>query len=452
MNSIRVYLLVFLTSALVIATVVIGLVVYTGTRHEIREMYTTHLQQLGELLGQQQKNVDNCGWSVSDLPDTGTSALESPRQRVDESEFVIQVWSLGGNLLHTSHPPLHLPLQSRQGFIDLSYGARAWQIYRTDNAHCILQIGQPQSARAEATSEITHHILGPALMQLPLLLILMWLAVGRGLKPLERLSTAIRRRSPVALDPVEDTALPREVLPLVNALNDLLARLDLALRAQRQFTADAAHELRSPLTALQLQLELAQRATTDVDRSRALAQLGAGIQRGNRLVQQLLTLARLDPNAPLKPHGAVALDALARSVVAEFAPQALVRNIDLGLERCDPVSVLGDSDGLEILLGNLVDNAIRYTPAGGRIDVSLWRDGDTAVLDVADSGSGIPIAERERVFDRFYRGEGTAVTGTGLGLAIVQTIAERHGGSVLILDNPLGAGVLFRVCMPCQSP
>lgn len=448
MNSIRVYLLVFLTSALVVATVVIGSVVYTGTRHEINEMYSAHLQQLGELLSQQQKDVDNCGWSASANSGAENSVLETPRQRVDESEFVIQVWSLSGKLLHTSHPHLQLPLQPRQGFIDFQYGARVWQIYRTDNAHCVLQIGQPQSARAEATSEITHHILGPALMQLPLLAILMWLAVGRGLKPLEKLSTAIRRRSPVALEPVEDAALPREILPLVNALNDLLARLDVALRVQRQFTADAAHELRSPLTALQLQLELAQRATTDADRSRALTQLGAGIQRGNRLVQQLLTMARLDPNAPLKPNVAVALDTLARTVVAEFAQQALSRNIDLGVERCDAVSVLGDSDGLEVLLGNLVDNAIRYTAAGGRIDVNLWRDGDTAVLDVADSGRGIPLAERERVFDRFYRGEGATVTGTGLGLAIVRTIAERHSGTVLILDNPTGIGTLLRVRLP----
>jgi len=444
-KSIRIYLLIFLAASLLVATSVIGALVYVSTRHEINEMYSYHLMQLGQLLSEQQDNLENCGWSGA-----AVTMAEAPRYRVDESEFVIQVWNPSGALLHTSHPQLHLPLQTQVGFVDTVYGAKPWQVFRIDNSHCILQISQPQSARREAIREITHHILGPALMQLPLLGILIWFAVGHGLKPLARLSAAIRSRSAVALEPVEEKSLPTEVKPLVNALNDLLGRLDVALRAQRQFTADAAHELRSPLSALQLQLELAQRATNDAERARALTQLAAGIQRGNRLVQQLLTLARLEPEAPLKPLRPVALDELTRTVVGEFAPQALAKNIDLGVERCDAAEINGDREGLEILLGNLIDNAIRYTPSGGRIDVSVTRSGDNAVIEVADNGNGIPAAERERVFDRFYRVEGSgAATGTGLGLAIVRAIAERHGGLISVLDNPAAtSGVLVRLSLP----
>ena len=451
MKSIRIYLLLFLAASLLAATAVIGVLVYVSTRNEINEMYSYHLFQLGQLLSEQQSNLDNCGW-----PGPAAATAEAPRHRIEESEFVIQVWNPQGALLHTSHPQLQLPLQTRAGFVETLYGTRPWQIFRVDNAHCILQIAQPESARREAIREITHHILGPALMQLPLLGILIWFAVGHGLKPLARLSMAIRTRSAVALEPVEEKSLPKEVKPLVRALNDLFGRLDVALRAQRQFTADAAHELRSPLSALQLQLQLAQRATTDAERARALTQLAAGIQRGNRLVQQLLTLARLEPEAPLKSMQPTALDELTRNVVGEFAPQALAKNIDIGVERCDAATINGDRDGLEILLGNLIDNAIRYTPVGGRIDVSVTRNADCAFIDVADNGTGIPAAERERVFDRFYRVEGSgATTGTGLGLAIVRAITERHGGSILVLDNPANlitrGGTLMRLILPLDA-
>jgi two-component system OmpR family sensor kinase len=244
------------------------------------------------------------------------------------------------------------------------------------------------------------------------------------------------------------------VRPLATSLNDLLARLQAAFATQRDFVADAAHELRTPLTALQLQAQLLERATDGGERDAALEELKRGLARAGHTVQQLLTLARQEPGAAALRREPVALSELVRDGVVAQMRLAEAQGIDLGVAEGDAVIVTGDVDALRILLGNLIGNAVRYTPRGGRVDVSCRLEDGQPVLAVADSGPGIPEAERERVFDRFYRrpGERTAgnESGAGLGLAIVRAIADRHLARVSLQDAALG-GLCVRVTFPAPE-
>jgi len=291
----------------------------------------------------------------------------------------------------------------------------------------------------------------PFLVALPLMGLLIWRLVGRELAPLERTAVAVSRRNPGSLDPIAADDAPEELRPLIAALNDLLARLHAALDSQRRFVADAAHELRSPLTALSLQLQLATRARSDAKRAAAHDSLRQGVERATRLVEQLLALARHSPDAPVAADEPVDLAQVAREAVAHHAHAAAAKSLTLTYTGNAPVTVTGDRAGLAVLAENLVANAVRYTPGGGAVRVSAGRDGGFAFLSVADDGPGIPAHERERVFDRFYRGEGAAGPGSGLGLAIVKDVAERHGASVRLEDGGGGRGLRVRVSFPLPA-
>jgi signal transduction histidine kinase len=273
---------------------------------------------------------------------------------------------------------------------------------------------------------------------------LIWRLVGRELKSLESTTQAIARRSPESLEPIEVREVPEEIQPLVAALNGLLARLGGALGRQREFIADAAHELRTPLTALRLQLQLAERARDDEARAQAHARLREGIARAVHLVEQLLALARQDPDAPVESSSEVDLGHLAQGVVEAHQAAAAARGLELAVDAGAGVAVTGERAALRTLVDNLVDNALRYTPSG-RVTVRVAREGGKAILEVEDSGPGIPAAERGRAFARFYRGESAAEGGSGLGLAIVKRIAERHGGEVQLLDAREAPGLRVRV-------
>jgi two-component system OmpR family sensor kinase len=334
------------------------------------------------------------------------------------------------------------------GFADVRTRDGDWRVFAIRSQRQIIQVSQPLRVRNRMALDAALGVLLPLLLLLPLLALAIGLLVTRGLAPLNRLARAVAERTPEALDPLPTAALPREVQPLVAALNGLLARLDAALAGQRAFVADAAHELRTPIAALQLQAQLAERAESEAERQAALAELDAGIRRAGRAVQQLLTLARLDPDSAGRPPQPVQLADLARAVVTELNPLARALAIDLGIAATDEAAtVAGDPDALAVLLRNLVENALRYTPAGGTVDVSTgpgW-------LEVRDTGPGIPEAERTRVFDRFYRGAETREPGTGLGLAIVKAIADRHGAAVALSD-PAGGGLRVRVAFQSQAP
>jgi two-component system OmpR family sensor kinase len=294
-------------------------------------------------------------------------------------------------------------------------------------------------------------LLLPVVIVLPFLALLGWWIVGRGLAPLAVVAQALSRRDPTTLQPIAVDKAPIEVQPLVESLNALLQRLDESFDTQRRFAADAAHELRTPLTALTLQIQLAARAQSGEERTIAFERMEQGVKRATRMVQQLLTLARLDPEAAQKPAAPIDLSALASAVVDELRPLAAQKSIGLDVDAESTACVSGHDDALRILLTNLVDNAIRYTEPGGRVQVSVRSTDATVQLAVQDTGPGIPPDERERVFDRFYRGRDAAAGGSGLGLAIVRQIASLHGANVALSATEAGTGIQALVTFPAAA-
>jgi signal transduction histidine kinase len=431
-TSLRSRLLVALLGAVLVAGVIASAATYYRARAEIGELLDEEMRQVALSLR------DHAVFDVSRLARADGDAA----QRV-----VVQIWGPRGVAVYLSNANTPLPLTREPGFATITHEGREWRMFTAVTGTQTIQVAQSSSLRTELAAAAALRLLVPILAVLPLLAGLVWLILDRGLAPLSRVARAVGARSPGSLDPLPAAGLPGEVQPLVDALNGLLARLGEAFTVQRRFAADAAHELRTPLTALALQIQLAERAQTDADRAAAFARLKDGVKRATRLVQQLLAMARLEPEASERPFERVALDALAQSVVAELAPLAAARPATLAPTRVEPVEVTGNEDALRLLAGNLVDNAIRYVPVGGRIEVRTFRRGNDAVLEVADDGPGIPAEERARVFDRFYRVAGTDAPGSGLGLAIVRQVADLHHGRVELADGLAGRGLTARVVL-----
>ncbi len=421
MKSIRHQLLLWLLSGLLLAVAAAGVRIYYQTLDEANVLFDYHLKQV-----------------AASLPSEAFGPV--PPARTDDhalqDELIVQIWDRSGVRLYFSRPESHLPQRAELGFSTVSTPAGRWRVYSMLERNNVVQVAQPIGLRQELAAGMALRATIPLLLLIPVLGVLIWFTVGRGLRPLNQIASAVGERTPSSLHALPEQGLPVEVRPVVHALNDLLARLARALESQRSFVADAAHELRTPLTAVQLQIQLAERADTDSERKAAFGELSQGLSRASHLVQQLLTLARQEPDVAERSFAAVDLAAVARLVLAEHAALAAEKNIDLGISHEDAatVSVKGDFEALRVMLGNLVDNAIRYTPRGGTVDVALRAGDGAARVEVADTGPGIPDRDRERVFDRFYRREGAWSEGSGLGLAIVKNIADRHG-AVIALDN-----------------
>lgn len=430
MNSIRRNLLLALLGTLCFAMLLGGWATYQAARDEAGELFDYHLEQIA--------------LSLRDQRFEGSTEALASDERLD---YVIRVWDQNGLTVFFSRPHYTLPELTRLGYSTTETGEGAWRLYAIQYHGQTIAVAQPMRVRDQLAAGAALRTLKPFLILLPVLGLLIWWMVGRGLRPLGRLAQSVQARTPDSLTPLPAEGVPEEVRPLVDSLNDLLTRLKTALDAQRAFVADAAHELRTPLTALQLQTQLVERSIADDERRAALGELKNGLQRATHTVQQMLTLARQEPGAVESSFAEVSLAQLVREGVTEHSRLADARGIDLGVVNADEAALVsGDAGALKILLSNLIGNALRYTPQGGRVDVSCSVEDGRAVLDVADNGPGIPAEERERVFDRFYRrgGEASGEAGSGLGLAIVRTIALRHGATVHLTDSESG-GLLVRV-------
>jgi two-component system OmpR family sensor kinase len=432
LNSIRRRLLVALLGALLFAGIAGAIATFLSARGEVGRLLDEELRQVA--------------LSLRDHARLDLARLES-RTNDPDLRVLVQIWDPAFDRPYMSRIASPLPRQKDEGFATLEHESRAWRIYTTFSATQTIQVAQPTALRTELAALTAARLLLPVLLILPLLGVLGWWIVGRGLGPLEALADSLARRAPTSLEPMPVLESPDEVQPLVRSLNDLLARLGDAFDTQRRFAADAAHELRTPLTALTLQIQIARRAESPEERAVALDRLEQGVKRATRLVQQLLTMARLDPDAA-RPTTAFDLAAVAAAVVDEKRPLAEQQHLALALASA-PATLCGQEDALRILLANLVDNALRYTPPGGSVDVRVAPDGDSVRLDVADSGPGIPEEERERVFDRFYRGRQAPSGGSGLGLAIVRQVVTLHGGSITLGKSPSG-GLLVSARFPAN--
>ena len=429
MNSIRRHLLLALLGTLGAAMLLAGWATYRTALDEAGELFDYHLEQIALSLRDQRF-------------EGGAQALASD-ERLD---YVIRVWDQNGLTVFYSRPHYTLPELTRLGYSTTETDEEAWRLYAIQYRGLTIAVAQPIRVRNQLAAAAAWRTLQPFLILLPMLGFLTWWLVGRGLRPLGRLAQSVQARTPDSLDVLPAGDVPDEVRPLVDSLNDLLNRLKAALDAQRAFVGDAAHELRTPLTALQLQTQLVERARSEEDRAAALGDLKQGLQRASHTVQQMLTLARQEPEASQATMSDVRLADVVRESVTEHLRLAETRHIDLGVVQADEAAMVrGDAGSLKILLANLIGNALRYAPNGGRVDVSCVLADGVASLEVADNGPGIPPEERERVFDRFYRrGSGS---GAGLGLSIVRTIARRHGAAVELGDAE-GGGLNVRVIFP----
>jgi two-component system sensor histidine kinase TctE len=317
----------------------------------------------------------------------------------------------------------------------------------------VVQVAETLKKREALAGSIISGVLLPQFAIIPLAVILVYMGLTRGIAPLRALQQRIRRRRPTDLSPIPVTRVPEEVRPVVVAFNEMMNRLEENLQAQQRFIAQAAHQMRTPLTGLKTQTELALTETDPAQMRLALKLIAESTDRASHMINQLLILARAEASHE-KLHQVVPvdLDALAREISVEWVMRALAKSIDLGYEDCGaPLRIDGVPLLLRELLTNLIDNAIKYTAAGGHVTVRTRRSEQQAILEVEDDGIGIPPEERESVFERFYRVLGTDVEGSGLGLPIAAEIAELHRAKIELTEPAGGRGCLFRVSFPCRS-
>ncbi len=432
MTSIRHRLLLSLLTGLIVCTAIMAGIAYFTTTQELHELFTDNLRRMSIVIQGQA------------FPETHYKN-DTPEIELEES-YIIQTWDQNGTLTHTSTPEVNLPLQPNEGLSAIKIDGRKWQVYTLKAEHLgFTQIAQPKEIVSTMVRESASHALIPIIILFIMLAIVTWLAVGRSLSPLEALSQAISDWDAAKMPPLPIADTPKEIQPIVGALNNLLFKLDKALSLQRQFTADAAHELRTPLTAIKLQLDNLTRAQSEEDRQVAVQKLSDGIDRCIHLASQLLIASRSMAVKTAPDFQPIRLNELVRSSMATFVVLASSKAIDIAFESYAECQIYGDEEDLRVLINNLLDNAIRYTPPKGMVVVRVLQEMGHPILEVSDSGAGIPKNEREKIFQRFYRIPGSISTGSGLGLSIVKSVAENHGATLTVMNGLFQKGTSFRV-------
>ena len=429
-------LLLLSLAAVAVVWVASSIFAVVRVRHEAGELLDAHLVQAAAMLHAR----------VGD--DVDESELEhAPELHRYARGLAFQVWDEGRKLrLHSANAPDTRLSPQERGFSDVESGGRAWRVYSSldRKGRVLVQVAEERRARDRIAGSVAGALLLPMIVGLPVLGLLIWLALRSGLKPLVALGRDVAVRDPDNLQPLEAADVPREVGPLVASLNGLFGRLRQSIDHERRFNADAAHELRTPLAGVRAQAEVALGASADAERTHALRQVIAGCDRAARLVDQMLTLARLDPKRTLAGGARFDLAAVARDAIAEIAPAGHARGVDVALDA-SPAQIVGDPALVAILLRNLLDNAIRHGPADTTVEVGVRAVAGGAELVVTDQGPGVPPEERDRLGERFHRVLGTAETGSGLGLSIVRRIAELHHAEVAFGAAPSGRGFAARV-------
>jgi len=422
LNSIRTRLLLALLGMLVLVALVMGLVTYRNVLTETESLFDYQLKQM-----------------ALSLRDQGEIAPDQADALADEQfDFVVQIWTIDGRSIYATRNHADLPSRALLGFADVGVNGETWRTFSVATPGRVIQVAQPVRIRQRLAANAALHSVTPLVFLAPVMALMAWWLAAMTLAPLRRVVAEVRSRDEQLLQPLAEEGLPDDVSPLVGALNGLLQRLGQTLDTQRAFLSDAAHELRSPLTALKLQIETLKRAPDEAARSQAIDTLAAGIDRSVRIVEQLLALARSVPGAVPTVKEPLDLSEVVRSAVADTVPYALSRGSRFELFADEPVSVRGERLGLGVLVRNLADNAVRYSPRGSCVELRVFSNAGVPTLQVDDAGPGIPPEERERVFDRFYRRAAGGEEGTGLGLAIVRSVAARHGAAVVLSDSPLG--------------
>jgi len=419
-----------------------GVMSYWQTQHEAEELMDGHLTQSARLLLALVRDNEA---HLADLA-TRLATLRGEPASIYEPPFEFQIGRADGSLLLRSEHAPQIELVSPPGYHVIEHDGHPWRMLslQANSGAYRVQVGQSIRLRDRVALEVAGQAALPVALMSPFLLLLIYYSVRRGLKPLDDLAADVAARSPENLKPLTSRAVPTEAQPLVSALNRLLFRLRGTLESERRFTADAAHELRTPLAVVKIQAQVAQCTVDADDRQHALNQVLAGTDRATRVLEQLLRLARLDPLARLTHQGEVDLAGLAQRVAAEMWPTVggrVIRSETVGSR----LTVNGDAEMLEIVLRNLIDNACRYTSPDSTITVFANREYEELSLGVTDDGPGVAPEELPRLVERFYRGREASAEGSGLGLAIAQRIAELHAAR-LELENLAGGGFQVRLC------
>ncbi len=426
-----------LTWALLLAIITLStgasIATYLQARSDINALFDYEMQQMS--------------WTLSMHISAHPNLSEEPLLRV-EHDFVTQVWNKSNRLLVSSRPGNGPDRIMPAGFSDFGKNNDGWRTFTALAGELVLQVAQPQSLRRRMATDIAVKAMIPILAIIPIGGLIIWLLIGYGLKPLRTVTKEVESRDPASLQVIETTQLPTEVTPLVTSLNALLERLERALKSERAFIADASHELRTPITALSLQLDLLETASTAEEREESTQDLRRGVERMGRLSEQILTLAKLDPENLEEPT-LLNLSTVVRDIYEDYANIACSKSIDFKIHAENKVMVNGDLASLTALVRNVADNAIRYTPANGTVMLQVGTNNSVPQIQIIDSGPGIPLEIREKVFHRFFRANRESdATGTGLGLAIARRAAQRLGATLNLNDGPEGKGLAVSIDFP----
>lgn len=430
-------LLVSVLGLVLLAAVIQSIVAYRTALNEADTLFDSHMVRIAQSLGS------------GVLHQQLQANQEVAQDRVTE-DFVVQMWTREGVPLFQSAAHRKLRPQGAPGFsLVQTLDGRLFRVFVLHTPEEIVQIAQDMATRREMARLLAVRSVVPGLLMAPVLMGVLWWVVRRSLAPVARVSAEMATRRVDEVSPISDDGLPTEVMPLINELNQLFGRVRRAFEGQQHFVADAAHELRSPLTALKVQLQGLQRAPDAETQARAIGRLSAGLDRLAHLVDQLMVLARQEATlADPRQREVLDLTQIALLALTDVLPSAQQRQVDLGVQETRVTQVRGQADTLRVLVRNLLDNGRKYVPKGGIVDLTVRPEGGQAVLIVEDNGPGIPPEHRDRVWDRFYRLPGSEVDGSGLGLAIVRAVADAHGAHIELGQSERLGGLRVTVRFP----
>ncbi len=440
-RSLQNRLLLLVLSGVALVWLVTSVLTWIDVRHELDELLDGHLAQAAALLVVQQ---------AQEIEQDDDRGLDAPTLHHYAPKVAFQVFHEGRLGLRSANAPVAPMVEAdpdfKSGFKTVAIEGQAWRVFAAHGAERDVQVyvGEQMGSRNDILWAVLRSTLWPMLIALPLLVLALWWAVRLGVQPIRRLGRVLAGRQPQALSPVTLAQAPSEMAPMIDALNGLFERIGQLLESERRFTADAAHELRTPIAAIRMQAQVAMLEADDGLRQHALQGTLEGCDRATRLVGQLLSLSRLEA-AELPAMADVDLRVLAQRVVAELAPKAIGKQQSLEFEGSEPCVMPGNETLLAVLVRNLVDNAVRYSPPAARIQVSVRRQSAQVVLGVEDSGPGLDAADRQRLGERFFRVTGSVESGSGLGWSIVRRIAAVHRLKIDVGDSTALGGLAVRV-------
>lgn len=445
-KSIKYFLLISLLLSITIASAINGIGNYLLDEQVIQPYLDGQLVRMSSLIDILNQTTQSNSKVRLEIIDTLLKSQPKTGQK-----FLFQVWGKDGKLLMHSSPTNILLQNAPLGFSDQEIHGHDWRIYAANDKKNQVKIvvAEMYHLRRELADDIARSNANILLITYPVFGLLVWIIISLALRSVSRVTTEISNRASTFLEPVQLTEIPIEIKPLVAELNQLFIRLKLAFERNKRFAGDAAHELRTPLAALKTHAQVALKADNEEDRTKALQKVIESVDRSSHVVAQLLTLSRLGEEETLTDIKPVDLHKLATEIIAYLATSALEKNVEIELLPSPnrPI-IMGNDTALGILIRNVVDNAIRYTPPYGEVKVAILDTGTQIILRVTDTGPGIPLELRERVFERFYRILGTKATGSGLGLAIVSQITALHHAEIILSTPPNGVGLQFDVAFP----